>query len=502
MRPWLQERTCKVMLDWPEEMACSRVKNIATVEDVSRVVRVHLRVFGDSIKETDLDKFCESFKEFLVDLLYVTPRPTKGVLAAALEDNVVAKSGEVTLFCERVMSAVQHIRYQSNRMTSGAKLTSALKELCRVLISVTSRKVAKDLVDLQSKLEQAEVTPARITPPRAKLSENRASSPKAVTFSEVRRRLKRKMSSPAAASSAAKPSQGAGDCRGSIFAAYGLAPSTEKNPGRISCSSAAPKEELVEISGSSDEEPIRVRAGGSSGSKDADTSKAARDRKLKTQFIDSAKCAVVRVYDTGEEEIASMTLGPQGFAMAQFGNEALFATEITNLALTAMTLPVKRPVMKKPAGKARASKKAEAKEESEELEEPEVEDLEEEEEEEEEQEEGDQAAEAPVEEQAVEAPAEPPVEEQAVEAPSEPAVEEQAQQDNQIFTPDQLIVGCFTDQSYIQAKLPGGKKKLVIAISKTRSASHAAIARAMLAKLKKMKSITKSQAKQMRDQMC
>ena len=61
-----------------------RVCNTASKEEVAKVVRANLDgLHSTRFSMSDLDVVCGNYKEFLADLLKLTPRPSRVILTAA-----------------------------------------------------------------------------------------------------------------------------------------------------------------------------------------------------------------------------------------------------------------------------------------------------------------------------------------------------------------------------------------------------------------------------------
>ena len=100
-----------------------RVKNVASVESISKVLRGSLRNISDpKYADPDPELVIAAYEETIVDLLLVTPRPTKNILLKAALDAFDAKPAEAQMFASRLVDVIGFCRKKACAATSGNKL--------------------------------------------------------------------------------------------------------------------------------------------------------------------------------------------------------------------------------------------------------------------------------------------------------------------------------------------------------------------------------------------
>jgi hypothetical protein len=281
-------------------MKDTRAKNVASIEDIAKVIRGSKLVQKDmeGAYESNLDVVVERFEAFIIDLVRCTPRPTSKLISAAAAGAFDVELAETVMFGERINAAVQFCRGKSITMTTGKKLTGS------------TMRVAKELRESRTS------SPLTRSPSLMSVQ----SPPSHASPSSSSKVMHVPIETPVLSRSA------------SILALYaGVAPTASpKRPHRA-----------VEIESSQD--CIEVESVGP-------PSVAPEELELSVPFVVAADRAMCR-FEGGVNKRARMSPGPDGFAIARFENGDEFATEIPNLALLACP-------MKKPAA---AKDKAEAK---------------------------------------------------------------------------------------------------------------------------------------------
>ena len=144
-------------------MAASRVKNVATAEDVRKITLMHFskgQIGSLSYRDDNPESVTTAYKEFIVDLLYSTPRPTATIMTPGLQKALDQESpNTVEAFSRSILRAIAFCREKSNQMSSGAKLHPGVKEICEVIRKVTDRGVAAALLTKRSAIEGAAAQP-------------------------------------------------------------------------------------------------------------------------------------------------------------------------------------------------------------------------------------------------------------------------------------------------------------------------------------------------------
>ena len=283
-------------------MKDTRAKNVASVEDIAKVIFGSKLVQKDmeGAYESNLDVVVERFEAFIIDLVRCTPRPTSKLISAAAAGAFDVELAETVMFGERINAAVQFCRGKSITMTTGKKLTGSTMRVAKELReSRTSSPLARSpsLMSVQS-------PPSHASP---------SSSSKVMHVP---------IETPVLSRSA------------SILALYaGVAPTASpKRPHRA-----------VEIESSQD--CIEVESVGP-------PAVAPIELELSVPFVVAADRAMCR-FEGGVNKRARMSPGPDGFAIARFENGDEFASEIPNLALVAC--PMKKPAAAKDKAEAKAT---------------------------------------------------------------------------------------------------------------------------------------------------
>lgn len=111
-----------------------RARNTSDAGCVAKVLRSNLASLGEGYKNPDLDKVCEFYEGFMVDLIGVTPRPTTQVvkMAVALAFDGTAPA-EAHMFAQRITAAVSHCRTKLRSSTSGKKLSASVRAVAAAI---------------------------------------------------------------------------------------------------------------------------------------------------------------------------------------------------------------------------------------------------------------------------------------------------------------------------------------------------------------------------------
>ena len=281
----------------------SRVRNLATVEDLVKVFRCHGTLQARSFVGASCEKMCDDFEKLLEDLLYSSSRPSKSCLERAIEISAgeqLSKDEQQQLL-ERLLSTVSFCRDKSRSMVTGKKLPPSIRRLCQVI-----RKVSDPDFGSQVRMVDAR-TPLAIT-----------SHLKRLTAPPLPSLAKRRAIASTSSSCSAPSHEGELD---RLRKLYGLP--------------VEGKQALVQEVLSSQEE--------------LDQSSAAVSATQVPKFVQySTPTGMVRLFDNGQKQEGVMAPGTSGFAVAKFGSEDV-QTEVPNILLS---LPLKasgQRARKKPA---------------------------------------------------------------------------------------------------------------------------------------------------------
>ena len=371
--------------------------------------------------------------------------------AAAAEVYETADHGETLLFAQRLQAAFAYCKQKAGMMSSGKKLHPSVFKVCQGFEAWKHAAVGVAAQGSSSSSSSKGPGPPADFP---------VISPSPRRSTDKRRMRAVISDSPAPAGS---PIDRVKRLRRTLEGAFGSKLSIRDSP--INLDSPVNSKGPICI----DDSPCRPSSSkGASSSMGADDKaalgKAAAGNPL--EYMDSANLCLCRYFPNGLVENAAMSLGPNGFALATFAGCEPKATELPNLMLQAKTgtaAVLKRPaaVLKRPARKAERerSKSPELIDMAEH-----AEDLTEEDEQGEEESNLEEDAE--------------------VEVEAEPAQPVEPESTEGCFKGGNLVVTCATLQSYIQEKLPMGKKRLVVAVAKNQSDNHQAIIRVIFETLK------------------
>jgi hypothetical protein len=261
----------------------ARTKNEASPKEVAKVLRGALPDgLGEGYKETNLDKIIEAYEDVILDILYWTPRPTVALLRdAVLVAWADTATGVASMFAHSVQGAIVDCRAKSKSITSGAKTPAATQRIVSCLRKLQQSPLTKNLWQKTKILSRKE-------------SEEHSPQP-----------AKRSRVQAAGSSSSATRSE--------VLALYGA------HVAKL------PEAGLPEEIHSSQEVM------------------SSQDTAAKPYF-DWAKLTMVRLSDSGMQ-LASMSAGFAGFAVATFADGIAHPTECSNAMLTAAATVVR----KKPA---------------------------------------------------------------------------------------------------------------------------------------------------------
>ena len=137
----------------------TRVKNTATPDQLSRVMRAYHTEMGDAFRSANLEDVVSAYEDMMLEILTHTDRPNWKVLNdAAKKAYPKEKACDHDLFARQLSRAFQDCRGRSRSVTSGARTADAVL------------RVMKRMRSLSQGSKQAEEK----TPPRRRLAKNPA----------------------------------------------------------------------------------------------------------------------------------------------------------------------------------------------------------------------------------------------------------------------------------------------------------------------------------------
>lgn len=277
----------------------------------------------------DNDAVAALFKDFVIDLLYVTARPHKGdIVLGILEVFENADKDEAMVFADRILNCIGYCRVKCKSATSFKKLDAAVAEICSVLSKLSDGDAARDFARSTSKLQNGAESPKRNMPRLrfARATAKKMSSPLGLSGLAKQNTLPRSSRKSSSSSSATR------DCSNpeAILRSYGVHSKT--------CDDAVSVGSSVDCGASPDESP-----------------KLAKVAVKFTQYFDSGKLALVRSFADGTIVQAKMEEGPRCFALGFFEGESEgIETDMPN-ALLRPVISEKKVVARKRPDAATAS---------------------------------------------------------------------------------------------------------------------------------------------------
>ena len=102
-------------------MASARAKNLATAQDVAKVMRAELvkGLVHEKFMVIDEEKVCDHYAPFICSLLDLTPRPTAKLLEQGAALAFQATQAVAKAFGKRIASCVAYCRLESFRRGKG-----------------------------------------------------------------------------------------------------------------------------------------------------------------------------------------------------------------------------------------------------------------------------------------------------------------------------------------------------------------------------------------------
>ena len=276
-------------------------------------------------KEVDMDKLRGVYENFLHRLYRTTQRPILSVLlqGCKLAFRDAASDSDCAFFAGRMYDCSQYISVKAKSMSSGKKLDPAVFRLCK---SHTLN------ADSQSP-DKTEITTS------ASKSDSRSGRKGAMSRDAASIAL----SPPRASSSKGDSSSNVVKDADDIWRVFGITKTPKKRMLK----------EFVDLSSPQMVDSPFVSKACSSSSHDvarpASAGTVSSASRVVAPYFDPMKKAMVRIHGSAGLEVAVMCHGPGGFAVAQFGSEPSFATEVPNVLL--LTVVASQVVRKRPAAK-------------------------------------------------------------------------------------------------------------------------------------------------------
>jgi hypothetical protein len=284
-------------------------KNTSSSTEIANLLRArHPDCDATRVPQSD-EEVAEKYHSVINDLLHWTPRLNVKLLTEASKNAYKVEESAALRFARALTDVVSLCRLKSKSVTSGKKQSKAMYSIQSTLRAL-----------------QAETLKRHLWPGARQLSR------------KLSEESEKKQKTPRATSSGSGRGPLLDPC--SIMNLYGHAAATSSPVSSHPLLSSASSEEEIECIDASQtsQTPLPICSGSTSS---ADV----------VHFFDSSKNAMVRALPSGSIEIATMSEGPNGFAIATFQNGLSMDTECPNLLL-AMPLNL---VRKKPAKAAPAS---------------------------------------------------------------------------------------------------------------------------------------------------
>ncbi len=281
-----------------------RSRNTATCESLAKALRCNLRGLEDKgYLDTDLDAIACKYEAALRAILSETFRPSVRLLARATKEAFQVPEAEAKLFGERLCACITHIRTKRRQSTSGKKLAAAVQRLVLVVHELEGRPSSPPRLPcrLGESLKRKARELIRKSSAASSVSSELARRPKVPSTSEILAGygVMKPPSSPIVLGSSSEEEEQGTDS-GSTACALALPPCLAGACARASAPAS-----------SSGEGPVAAPGQGAPGE-----GAAAEGYK---QYLDSGLAALVRLYKNNSLQVASMSPGPNGFAIASSG---------------------------------------------------------------------------------------------------------------------------------------------------------------------------------------
>ena len=290
---------------------CSRVKNTASVKDLKKCFRLHIKEDHLDVRSfrEDEDVVIKKYEQLLLDILDQTLRPTEGVLRSAILEAYEISNKDATACARALHGCFKHCRSKLQSTTSGKRLDPAT---FRIVQRIKELQGPKASPASNTSSPRGSASSLAISPSPAK--------PKKLLFVESPTlRVKGKQSGSSA----------------DIFALYGL-PKPAPNPADSTGAGSRCPRAAISVD---DEEDLEVDSAESQGgtilgsSEEEAAAAAARSIPEQHPYFDAAQGCYVKLLAGGETVRGELLPGPEGMCLVKFPGEPEFQSQVPNLFL-------------------------------------------------------------------------------------------------------------------------------------------------------------------------
>ena len=292
-------------------LAADRLRNTAAPKDIAKALRAEIPegLAGVTLDE-DLGHLCDQFKDAMLAILRLSRKPTKLVLKEAASLAWANCDSQISNhFGERLYAAFLHCRAKKKNSITGERLSEGVRAIVRAMT-----------------LSDTYLAPPASWSP---ITSKRDSKPSFATKLKAQA-YNRMKASPVRTSKPSQlgcnPASSSSLSRAEVLALYGVKEDGGDNDD----------DDDVIVVPSQDDPPSSKKS----------------SRSVKLQHIDRSINKLVRVFDDGTKEEASMTPSKSGFCIARFpGSTEYIETDVPNIifSLPVMKRPAAKPSKKRPA---------------------------------------------------------------------------------------------------------------------------------------------------------
>ena len=297
-----------------------RGKVNADTQEVIKVIRAELHNGArlEEAAQADNEKFMDNYSQFIAALLKVCPYPSQGLIEDACKQAWGDKSDQAVTFASRIIKAITFCRQKVKSMKSGIKLGPGCTRICNA--------IKKSMEDLKRKKSDESVSPKKKRKGGLIPSNGKDSTPATTS----------------ASSSSATDTA-------STLALYGVNSSIKPLLPTLGSFEVSQSTSCCEISS---DEAIKPAAAAKTITGPIKTGTSS-EQPFGEPWLCHKNATLKRMGPDGQMQLASMSAGKSGFAVARFPDTTVeIQTELPNLSLELQQL-----VFKKPASAKKASKK-------------------------------------------------------------------------------------------------------------------------------------------------
>ena len=307
-----------------------RGKVSVDIKEVIKVIRgeLHGGARLEDYAQADNEKVMDNYSQFIAALLKVCPYPSQGLIEDACKQAWDDKSDASVTFASRIIKAITHCRQKVKSMKTGIKLGPGCTQICKA-IRISNRGLKR------------------------KRSDESASSKKKGKGGKLQSKENVSKTAATSTSSSSKTDTA------SILALYGIKPSNDPvlptlddafdSWSSTSCCEISDDDAIIF------EAPDQKKPGPTTSGKDIQEPSAVQP--FGEPWLCYKDMTLKRMGADGQMQLASMSAGKSGFAVARFPDTTVeIQTELPNLSLELQQL-----VFKKPASATKAPKKAKKK---------------------------------------------------------------------------------------------------------------------------------------------